>query len=68
MVKLNIEVEDNILEKVISYLEQFKEVKIKNKKELFINETKKSYNDLLVGNYEEIKDIKSYVKNLNENL
>ena len=63
MVKLNLEVEDSILEKVINYLEQFKEVKIKNKKELFINETKKSYNDILIGNYEEIKDIKSYIRN-----
>ena len=63
---LKLEVEDDLVDKVLWFLKNIKGIKIKEsfKNETFIEECKRSLEDYEKGNYTEITDIDKYIKDL----
>ena len=66
MQTLKVEVQDNLIEKILWLLNSFKGVKVETltKKELFLDEVKNSEDDILIGNVSKITDIDAHIQEL----
>ena len=66
MQTLKIEVQDNLLDKILWLLNSFNGVKVEqvNQKNIFLEEIKKSEKDIVDVNISEINDVDDYIKNL----
>ncbi len=70
MQTLKVEIQDNLLEKVLWVLNSFNGVKVEqiNKRDEFISNIKSSENDISNGNISKINDIDCYIKNLRNDI